>query len=415
MKTKLISLILCLLLCVIPVSAQDEDILVLCDDEPVTFIDQRPVIVEGRTLIPVRAAATAMGVQIFWHDEEKKLIISGSDQIVVMRVGDPIVNIMYTNIDKGMGGGITLDVPPQIINGRATVPVRAIAQLFGCVVYWDSAVRTIRLYTKNYEPHNTINNADEIKSLWRSVKTDFLTIAPDNEISLAGYFTTTSPKVNAAFKVFDAPTLIKEGLKTDCRGIKWYCMYRALDYVGTDRENEFMQAVSACETSEDDVALLSAKGFCLALFNEKFDHFRFLHTSKGIVYSKYYESKLKDKYLYIINDNKPKKLLSCEQSIQALKLSPSEKMIAVGSGASEKMTNLVLIDVQTEMNVDIVPYIKKWLENLKETEIHSLYITSFGWEDNYIMAECCVNGAALSGKIKYNVAKGDMIFVEYSG
>lgn len=50
---------------------------------------------------------------------------------------------VYNNIEA-----IQLDVPAQLIGGRTLVPVRAIAEAFGCDVKWDPATRTANIYSK---------------------------------------------------------------------------------------------------------------------------------------------------------------------------------------------------------------------------------------------------------------------------
>mgnify|MGYP000246646339 CR=1 FL=1 len=47
---------------------------------------------------------------------------------------------MYKN-----GKAVTLDVPAQLINDRTLVPVRAIAEAFGCNVDWNSNTQTVTI------------------------------------------------------------------------------------------------------------------------------------------------------------------------------------------------------------------------------------------------------------------------------
>lgn len=46
------------------------------------------------------------------------------------------------------GQSKTPDVAPQIINGRTMVPVRFIAELFGCEVLWDANTQTVIILSK---------------------------------------------------------------------------------------------------------------------------------------------------------------------------------------------------------------------------------------------------------------------------
>ena len=42
---------------------------------------------------------------------------------------------------------ITLDVPPQMVNNRTFVPLRAISEVFGATVGWDNDTRTVTITT----------------------------------------------------------------------------------------------------------------------------------------------------------------------------------------------------------------------------------------------------------------------------
>lgn len=45
---------------------------------------------------------------------------------------------MYKN-----GSAITLDVPPKVVNSRTLVPVRAVAEAYGCDVKWEQHSQTV--------------------------------------------------------------------------------------------------------------------------------------------------------------------------------------------------------------------------------------------------------------------------------
>ena len=46
------------------------------------------------------------------------------------------------------GKEIVTDVPPQLINDRTLVPIRAISESFGCDVDWVDATQTVVITTK---------------------------------------------------------------------------------------------------------------------------------------------------------------------------------------------------------------------------------------------------------------------------
>lgn len=117
-----------------------DDILVGYDRHNIDFepYGQKPVIVEGRTLVPLRAIFEAMGAEVSWDDATSTVTATRGDTTVSLTVGS---DTLYVN-----GEVKTLDVPAQIINDRTLVPARAIAESFGCEVNWNDGAR--RVYIK---------------------------------------------------------------------------------------------------------------------------------------------------------------------------------------------------------------------------------------------------------------------------
>ncbi len=104
------------------------------------FADQRPIILEGRTMIPVRGLLENLGYDINWDDATKTVIIKSymNDDELRVTVGS---NVIYKN-----GEAITIDVPATIMNGRTMIPVRAIVEAFGYKIEWNESERTVTVY-----------------------------------------------------------------------------------------------------------------------------------------------------------------------------------------------------------------------------------------------------------------------------
>ena len=114
-----------------------DDITVTLDGTAIDFADQAPTIVEGRTLVPLRAIFEALGATVEW-DQATKTVSSAKDGTSIsLTIGS---NTLYKNDEAK-----ELDVPAMIINGRTMVPARAIAEAYGVEVAWDAATRTVVL------------------------------------------------------------------------------------------------------------------------------------------------------------------------------------------------------------------------------------------------------------------------------
>jgi len=124
--------------CITPTALAQEDkaISVLVDGLPVIF-DVEPIIQNGRTLVPFRAIAEALGVQVGWDGENQTVIATDGEKIVKLQIGNKTA---YCNEDP-----ITLDVPPVISGGRTIIPLRFFGEAFNCKVEWDGVNRTVKI------------------------------------------------------------------------------------------------------------------------------------------------------------------------------------------------------------------------------------------------------------------------------
>lgn len=121
------------------VSAEDE-ISVYVDGEKLSF-DVPPMIINDRTLVPVRAIFEAMGADVTWDAEERTVEGFGDGIYVSMRIDETEVSVNSV---------ITaIDVPAQVYNDRTLVPLRVVSECLGATVEWDGSTRTITITSAN--------------------------------------------------------------------------------------------------------------------------------------------------------------------------------------------------------------------------------------------------------------------------
>ncbi len=104
------------------------------DRSCVTYVDTnntevKPIVQNGRTLIPVRFVAEKFGARVGWDDATQTVTVNGSGKLVKLVIGS---NIMTVN-----GEETILDVPAQTINDRTLIPLRALVEALGKTVHWD--------------------------------------------------------------------------------------------------------------------------------------------------------------------------------------------------------------------------------------------------------------------------------------
>ncbi len=101
----------------------------------VNFPDQLPVIVDDRTLVPLRGVFEAMGATVEWDKEALRATIKLLGNQVAVFIGS---RTAWVNGNKQ-----TLDVAPRLIGGRTMVPLRFIAESFGLKVGWEDRQRAV--------------------------------------------------------------------------------------------------------------------------------------------------------------------------------------------------------------------------------------------------------------------------------
>lgn len=111
----------------------NNDISVIINEQPVTF-DVAPIMMDGRTMVPMRAIFEALGATLEWDSATRTATATRGSTVVRAVIDSNIINVN--------GSNITMDIAPVIIDGRTLVPLRFVSEAFGYDVSWDSATRT---------------------------------------------------------------------------------------------------------------------------------------------------------------------------------------------------------------------------------------------------------------------------------
>jgi len=111
------------------------------------LLDSPPVIKYDRTLLPIRAVVEAMGGQVNWNAEERRVDIEYRGKTVTLWIGK---NTAKVNGKEVMIDPSNPNVVPEIINGRTMLPLRFVAESLGCQVEWDDKTKTITIRFPSY-------------------------------------------------------------------------------------------------------------------------------------------------------------------------------------------------------------------------------------------------------------------------
>lgn len=154
MKRRILALVLTLVM-TIPTVVFAEDITINVNGVNLET-DQPPVIENGRTLVPLRAVAEALGCQVEWDNTTKTANFSQGEVSAVITVGES-----YILVGDGVyNEEFPIDSPAIIKNSRTLIPLRALSECFGYDVKWDNDTRTVTISSKSMEIGDT-DSAEE--------------------------------------------------------------------------------------------------------------------------------------------------------------------------------------------------------------------------------------------------------------
>jgi len=157
------------------------DITVFVDGQKLQ-LDVAPVISEGRTLLPLRAVAEALGAEVGYDNATKTVSIHKDTSRITLTL-----NKKECTVD---GVQKQLDVPATAINGRTLVPLRFVGESLGAGVEWVSASKQVKITGSGYiTPPSSAEEkiAQEMLSLINSQRTanglsKLVMVSPLNEL-----------------------------------------------------------------------------------------------------------------------------------------------------------------------------------------------------------------------------------------
>jgi len=99
--------------------------------------DVKPLIRNGRTMVPIRAVAEALDAEVSWNGDMQMVSITRDEISINIVIGDS-----YATVN---GETIAIDSPAFIENGRTYLPVRFVSEALGAKVDWDEKTQAVIL------------------------------------------------------------------------------------------------------------------------------------------------------------------------------------------------------------------------------------------------------------------------------
>lgn len=96
---------------------------------------------QNRVQVPLRAAMEAYGCSVSWKADSRTAVIACGGTTVNVKVGSK--QITYKKGTSQKSNTVKNDTEAVIINGRVYVPIRAVIEIFGGDVSWNSGRRSV--------------------------------------------------------------------------------------------------------------------------------------------------------------------------------------------------------------------------------------------------------------------------------
>lgn len=132
----------------------EDTVKVMVNGQYIVFDDQEPVILDGRTMVPVRAVLEKLGAVVDWDAQDKIVRIFKDNRAVGLQINQRFMTVG----DVGVNGETLsswnkeIDVAPQTIQNRTLLPIRCVVEEFGCAVGWDDVNKTVIITDGTYVP-----------------------------------------------------------------------------------------------------------------------------------------------------------------------------------------------------------------------------------------------------------------------
>ncbi len=120
---------------------REKAVRVQLEGREIHFPDQKPMIKNGRTLVPARTVFEEMGAKVTWNEEARTVTVEKEENTVKLAIGS---DVLLKN-----GEEIRIDVPAEIINDRTMLPLRAVVEAMDCYIAWAREQNTAHIYTKS--------------------------------------------------------------------------------------------------------------------------------------------------------------------------------------------------------------------------------------------------------------------------
>ncbi len=119
----------------------EEDVIRIFVDGDEIETGKRPIIENGRTLVPIRAVAERAGISVGWDEKTREVELYCDFVTATITIDSDEMKVYSSIIDEEKA--VKLDAIPRIIDGSTYITLRAALEAVGAKVFWDGDMRII--------------------------------------------------------------------------------------------------------------------------------------------------------------------------------------------------------------------------------------------------------------------------------
>lgn len=263
MTKQILSLLLAVVLCVVCVisavviaaSNTDDLSITLQIDNPIMTVNGQekeidpgmgttPIIINDRTLLPVRAVVEEMGGNVEWNGDIQEVTLTYNEDTIRLVIDDTTAYLNDT--------AYTLDTAPTIINDRTMLPIRFIAESFNFDVDWNEGEQIVTISKKASEPVQTTPSvSDTEKSEENKILVAYFTVPETDDVDTSA----RASRVASDGEVLGNIEFIAQTIQEET-GADLFAIETVQQYPGTHDE---LLAFAAAEMDKNERPALKTK------------------------------------------------------------------------------------------------------------------------------------------------------------
>lgn len=162
-----------------------------------------PIVVDGRTMVPIRAVVEELGGEVSWDAAARTVTVTKDSDVISLTIDSNLAEVNSQSVE--------LDTPPIIVNKRTLLPLRFVSENLGAEVVWNAENRQITITGQNDAPvdETETQQTDELTTEQTTEQTEQTAVNLSDGKILIVYF--TMPESDGVDTVAGASRVVVDG------------------------------------------------------------------------------------------------------------------------------------------------------------------------------------------------------------